>query len=148
MSGRFKVILVETNRALQQSIEQILKPCGISVLSYNDRWQAFRKIKRKKEYHAVLIDRDLAGIGVLRTLFANMLRDLDKNMKFVVLIDSLETFDSRPFDDNGYENILPKTEIEEHLPRILCGLLGISPPRTAFRRRRTACRPRAAAGVC
>lgn len=148
MSGRFKVILVETSRAFQQSIEQILKPCGISVLSYHDRWQAFRKIKRKREYHAVLIDKDLAGIGVLRTLFANMLRDLDKNMKFVVLIDSPETFDSRPFNDNGYENILPKAEIEEHLPRILCGLLGASPPRAASHRRRTAGRPRAAAGVC
>ena len=135
MNHRARIILVEANRPLRRYITELLRPHGISVLSYDDRWKAFRRIKKRREFDAVLIDKDLAGIGVLRTLFANMLRDLDTSMKFVVLVDSPETLDSRPFDEHGYENLLPKARIPKRLPSLLKRLVGIKTGRTTRRRR-------------
>lgn len=129
MGDARKIILVETDEGLQRRIEELLAPLGLSVTSFADRWRAFRKIKRNREYEAVLIDEDLAGIGVLRTLFANMMRDLDGNMKFVVLVDSTDEFDSRPFDEHGYENLLPKPDIPYRLAGEISRLLGIQPRR-------------------
>jgi DNA-binding NtrC family response regulator len=133
-----KIILVESDEGLQRRIEQLIAPLGVSVTSYADRWRAFRKIKREREYDAVLIDEHLAGIGVLRTLFANMMRDLDNEMRFVVLIDSGDEFDSRPFDEHGYENLLPKEVIEPRLRELVAQLLNIpARPATARRKRTT-----------
>jgi len=138
VGNRRNIILVETDAALQQSIEEILAPLGVSVTSYADRWRAFRKIKRSRDYDAVLIDEHLAGIGVLRTLFANMIRDLDNSMQFIVLIDNAWEFDSRPFDDHGYRNLLAKASIPYRLAGVAAGLLGIpARPATARRKRTT-----------
>jgi DNA-binding NtrC family response regulator len=148
-----KIILVETDEGLQRRIEGLLAPLGVSVISFSDRWRAFRRIKRNRDYDAVLIDEDLAGIGVLRTLFANILHDLDAKMKFMVLIDSTDDFDPRPFEDNGYANLLPKSELASRLAGELRRLLGIQArPTTASRRKRITTRRRrrelARAGVC
>jgi CheY-like chemotaxis protein len=148
VSNQRKIILVETNQSLRRYVEQLLRPYGVSVASYGDRWRAFRRIKRRREFDAVLIDKDLAGIGVLRTLFANMLRDLDQRMEFVVLVETPETLDSRPFDDNGYEHILEKSDIPQRLPGMLRQLIGIKRCKGAGRRRGAPARSRAAAAVC
>lgn len=148
MSNQRKIILVETNQALHRYVEQLLRPYGVLVASYSDRWRAFRRIKRRREFDAVLIDKDLAGIGVLRTLFANMLRDLDQRMEFVVLVETPETLDSRPFDDNGYEHLLEKSDIPRRLPGMLRQLIGIKRCKGARRRRGASARSRAAAAVC
>lgn len=137
MGDRRKIILVETDAALQRSIAELLAPLGVSVTSYADRWRAFRKIKRNRDFDAVLIDQHLAGIGVLRTLFANMIRDLDAAMQFVVLIDSPDEFDSRPFDDHGYQNLLHKADIPYRLAHVVAGLLGVQARPATARRRRT-----------
>lgn len=151
MADRRNIVLVETNENVQRRIEKILTPLGVSVTSFADRWRAFRKVKRNREYDAVIIDEDLAGIGVLRTLFANMIRDLDNSMKFVVLVDSYDGFDSRPFDDNGYQNLVHKAEIDRLLAREMKQLLGLA-ERLAIsprRKRKTTLRRRLSrAGVC
>ena len=148
MSNQRKIILVETNQALRRYVEQLLRPYDVLVASYSDRWRAFRRIKRRREFDAVLIDKDLAGIGVLRTLFANMLRDLDQRMEFVVLVETPETLDSRPFDDNGYKHLLEKSDIPRRLPGMLRQLIGIKKRKGARRRRGASARSRAATAVC
>ena len=115
MAQRRNVLLIETSRNTQSSIDTLLRGTPFKLSAYSDRWAAFRAMKRSKKFDIVLIDKDMAQIGYEQALFPSMLQHLKKDMKVVVLSEDFPVKKDRVLVSNGFRNFLSKAELDSKL---------------------------------
>ncbi|MFH1550462.1 MAG: hypothetical protein ABIH04_07895, partial [Planctomycetota bacterium] len=107
-------------------------------------WAAFRALKRTREFDIVLIDKDMACIGVEQALFASMLRNLKKDMDVIVLSESFPAQRSSELTLRGFKEYLSKAELESRLLPALHSKL----PAVPRARRKTAARRKTRTSTC
>jgi len=149
VARRRNVLLVETNRDIQSAISELLRGTPFRLRAYSDRWAAFRALKRTREFDIVLIDKDMACIGVEQALFASMLRNLKKDMDVIVLSESFPAQRSSELTLRGFKEYLSKTELESRLlPALHSKLPPVPSPSRSRVRRKTAARRKTRTSAC
>ena len=130
MAQKRNVLLVETNQEIQSTVNDSLRGSPFSLAAYSDRWAAFRAMKRKRTFDIVLIDSDMATIGVDRALFPSMLKALKTDLEVIVLSDQFPPQKNNDLLSGGFKKFLSKTELQSRLLPLLrrnAGLKAKSP---------------------
>jgi len=149
VARRRNVLLVETNRDIQSAISELLRGTPFRLRAYSDRWAAFRALKRTREFDIVLIDKDMACIGVEQALFVSMLRNLKKDMDVIVLSESFPAQRSSELTLRGFKEYLSKAELDSRLlPALHSKLPPVPRPSRSRVRRKTAARRKTRTSTC
>ena len=127
MAQKRNVLLVETNQEIHSVVDDILRGSPFSLAAYSDRWAAFRAMKRKREFDVVLIDSDMATIGVDRALFPSMLQELKSDIEVIVLSDQFPPQKNGDLLSGGFRNFLSKAELHSRLLPLLRRNAGLAP---------------------